>query len=320
MKRTCLVTVLFSVFLACAAVYGVELAKETDSVLASVNGEPISLSDVLYETRAEEYYMAGALDKSQMDRAIYDLRKKTLEDLIDRKLILAEYRKNPFPIDNQRISNVLDDMAVKAKCRTRSEFYEKIREAGMSVETFRRQVEERVTVQYVVGRELYVHVNVSPKQVYDYYTDHADEFSSPEMIQLNILFLKSSNPDFTVRKKLVAEKLAANPSDFYTLIREYSELPRAKTENSAILTEIDKLRSEFKIAADKKKQNQIIGPLEIPEEGVYYLMADKFIPPAKKSLDEVRKVIIEKLETLQREKAYNDYVKKLRSKAIIRYM
>ena len=40
------------------------------------------------------YDMAGALDKSQMDRAIYDLRKKTLEDLIDRKLILAEYRKN----------------------------------------------------------------------------------------------------------------------------------------------------------------------------------------------------------------------------------
>ena len=49
-------------------------------------------------------------------------------------------------------------------------------------------------------------------------------------------------------------------------------------------------------------------------------MTDKFIPPAKKSLDEVRNVIIEKLETLQREKAYKDYVQKLRSKAIIRYM
>ena len=53
MKRTCLVTVLFSVFLACAVACGVELAKETDSVLASVNGEPVSLSDVLYETPCE---------------------------------------------------------------------------------------------------------------------------------------------------------------------------------------------------------------------------------------------------------------------------
>ena len=311
---------LFIVFTCFADEGTVEPGKETDSVLASVNGEPISLTDVLYETRAEEYHIAGALDKSQMDIAIYELRKKTLEDLIDRKLILAEYKKNPFPIDNQRISNVLDDMAVKANCRTRSEFYEKIREAGMSVDVFRRQVEERVTVQYVVGRELYIQVNVSPKQIYEYYTENADEFSSPEMIQLNILFLKSSNPDFEARKKLVAEKIAADPSGFYTLIKEYSELPRAKTEQPAVVTEIDKLRSEFKIAADKKKQNQIIGPLEIPEEGVYYLMADKFIPPAKKSLDEVRKVIIEKLERLQREKAYNDYVKKLRSKAIIRYM
>ena len=103
-------------------------------------------------------------------------------------------------------------------------------------------------------------------------------------------------------------------------MKEYSELPRANTAQPAILTEIGKLRSEFKIAADKKKLNQIIGPLEISEEGVYYLMTDKFIPPAKKSLDEVRNVIIEKLETLQREKAYKDYVQKLRSKAIIRYM
>ena len=322
MKNACcmIFILLFTFFACCGADGGFELKKETDSVLASVNGEPVSLSDVLYETRADEYYMAGVLDKSQLEAAIYDLRKKTLEELIDRKLILAEYRKNPFPLDNQRISKVLDDMAVRANCRTRSEFFEKIRESGLSVELFRRQVEERVTVQYVVGRELYVHVNVSPKQVYEYYKNNEAEFSSPEIIQLNVLFLKSSNPDFAARKKIVADKLAANPSDFYTLLKEYSEIPRAKTAAPAILTETEKLRSEFKIAADKKKLNQIIGPLEIPEEGVYYLMADKFIPPAKKSLDEVRKNIIEKLETLQRKKAYDDYVKKLRSKAIIRYM
>lgn len=312
--------IVFAVLFAVLCGVYADAAKETDSVLASVNGDPVSLSDVLYETRAEEYYMAGALDKKQMDKAIYDLRKKALEDLIDRKLILAEYKKNPFPIDNQRISNVLDDMAQKANCRTRNEFYEKIRAAGLSVDVFRRQIEERVTVQYVVGRELYVNVNVSPKQVYEYYKKNEAEFSTPEMIQLHILYLKSSNPDFAARKKIVADKLAASPSEFYVLVKDYSEMPLAKKNRSIVTVPVDKLRNEFKAAADKKKLNQIIGPLEIPDEGVYYLMADKFIPPVKKSLDEVRKQIVEKLEMLQREKSYKDYVKKLRSKAIIRYM
>lgn len=317
MKISC-VAILVLLF---TAVFGVgDLKKETDSVLASVNGEPISLSDVLYETRTEEYYLAGALEQSQMEQAVYELRKQILEDLIDRKLILAEYRKNPFPIDNQRISNILDDMAERANCRTRNEFFEKIRAAGMSVEVFRRQVEERVTVQYVVGRELYVNVNVSPKQIYEYYKKHEAEFSTPEKVQLHVLYLKSSNPDFAARKKIVAERLAANPSDFYTLVKTYSELPGAKKNNSVILSSVDQLRAEFRVAADKKKLNQIIGPLEIPEEGVYYLMADKFVPPVVKSLDEVRKEIISILEKEQREQAYKAYVKKLRMNAIIRYM
>ena len=316
-KKYCLV---FFCVSACFFAGAETLKKETDSVLASVNGAPVSLSDVLYETQSEEYYIANALDRQSAQKAIYELRKKTLDDLIDRKLILAEYEKNPFPIDNQRISNVLDDMAVRANCRTRSEFFQKIRAAGLSVEQFRRKVEERVTVQYVVGRELYVHVNVSPKQVYEYYKKHESEFSTPEQIQLNVLYLKSSNPDFELRKKIVADKLAANPSDFYTLVKEYSELPGAKKNSSVLLTPIDKLRKEFKAASDKKRLNQIIGPLEISDEGVYYLLADKFIPPEKKSLDEVRGQIIAELEKQQREKAYRNYVKKLRAGAIIRYM
>ncbi len=316
-KKYCLA---FCFVSACLFANAETLKKETDSVLASVNGVPVSLSDVLYETQSEEYYMAGALDQKSAQKAIYELRKKTLDDLIDRKLILAEYEKNPFPIDNQRISNVLDDMAVRANCRTRSEFFQKLRAAGLSVEEFRRKVEERVTVQYVVGRELYIYVNVSPKQIYEYYKQHEEEFSTPEQIQLNVLYLNSSNPDFEMRKKLVADRLAANPSDFYTLVKEYSELPGAKKNSSVLLTPVDKLREEFKAASDKKKFNQIIGPLEIPEEGVYYLLTDKFIPPVKKSLNEVRGQIIAELEKQQREKAYKDYVKKLRSEAIIRYM
>ena len=319
-KAKYIIALIFAVIFSLCGSDAVSEKKETDSILASVNGEPISLSDIMFETQNDEYYFANSLDQVQASKAIYDLRKKTLEDLIDRKLILMEYKKNPFPIDNQQISNVLDDMAVKANCRTRSEFYEKIRASGLSVDDFRRRIEERVTVQYVVGRELYVKVNVSPKAVYEYYKKNENEFSTPDALQMSILFLNSANKDFAEKKKTVAEKIAVNPSDFYTLVKEYSELDALKKNNFVLQTPLESLRSEFKNVFDEKKINQIIGPLEISGEGVYYLMFDKIIKGNKKSLADVQAEIIKKLEEEYREKAYKKYVKKLRSNAIIRYM
>lgn len=319
-KAKYIIALIFAVIFSLCGSDAVSEKKETDSILASVNGEPVSLSDIMFETQNDEYYFANSLDQVQASKAIYDLRKKTLEDLIDRKLILMEYKKNPFPIDNQQISNVLDDMAVKANCRTRSEFYEKIRASGLSVDDFRRRIEERVTVQYVVGRELYVKVNVSPKAVYEYYKKNENEFSTPDAVQMSILFLNSANKDFAEKKKTVAEKIAVNPSDFYTLVKEYSELAALKKNNFVLQTPLESLRSEFKNVFDEKKINQIIGPLEISGEGVYYLMFDKIIKGNKKSLADVQAEIIKKLEEEYREKAYRKYVKKLRSNAIIRYM
>ncbi len=314
----------FCLFLSAVFCFAAEtesrVEKSTDSVLASVNGEPISLSDILFETQNEEYYMANALDKERVAQTILELRKKTLEDLIDRKLILLEYKKNPFPIDNQTISSALDEMAVKANCRTRSEFYEKIRSSGLSVDYFRQKVEERITVQYVVGRELYVNVNVSPKTVYEYYKANENKFVVPEKMRLNILFLSSKNPDFEANRKAVAEKISSNSSDFYSLVKEYSELPSARRNDFAVESTAEALRQEFQEVLKEKKTEQIIGPLEISGEGVYYLMVDKIIPGKKYSLDEVRLQIIKKLEEEQREKAYQEYVQKLRSNAIIRYM
>ena len=293
---------------------------QTDSILASVNGEPISLSDIMFETQNDEYYFANSLDQNQASRAIYELRKKTLEELIERKLILQEYKKKPFPIDNQQISSVLDDMAEKANCRTRSEFYSKLRDSGLSVDEFKRRVEERITVQYMVGRELYVNVHISPKAVFEYYRDHTDEFATPEQLRINILFLNRANPEFETRRKKAAEKIAENSADFYSLLKEYSELPGGRKSDFAILVDRNKIRKEFQKVITEKNINQIIGPLDIADEGVYYLLVDKVIPGSVKTLDEVRRDIVRKLEAKQREIQYRKYVDKLRSKAIIRYM
>lgn len=69
---------------------------EVNSVLASVNGEPISLWDVLPATRQQEYQAYAAYSGDRLYEAIRQIRRKTVDDLIDRKLLIADYRDQAF--------------------------------------------------------------------------------------------------------------------------------------------------------------------------------------------------------------------------------
>ena len=72
--------------------------KEFNSIVASVNGEAITLMDVLPLTKNKEYQFYAAYSGDRLKQAIYNLRKKTVDDLIDHKLMQEEYRKQNFKI------------------------------------------------------------------------------------------------------------------------------------------------------------------------------------------------------------------------------
>ena len=74
------------------------LSTETkrDSILASVNGESITLQDVMLESNAEEAKLSSMFTGEDLIRKIEEVRRKVLEDLINRKLIYASYKKLIF--------------------------------------------------------------------------------------------------------------------------------------------------------------------------------------------------------------------------------
>ena len=62
-----------------------------NAVLATVNGEPISLGDVLQITEAKEFQAASAFTGETLAKAVYALRLEAVDELIDNKLILADF-------------------------------------------------------------------------------------------------------------------------------------------------------------------------------------------------------------------------------------
>ena len=93
---------------------------QINSVLASVNGDPVSLEDILPATRQQEYQAYAAYSGDRLYEAIRSIRRKAVDDLIDRKLVIADYRRQPFEIPNQQIEEELDNVAERMGYRSRS--------------------------------------------------------------------------------------------------------------------------------------------------------------------------------------------------------
>jgi hypothetical protein len=59
--------------------------NEMNSILASVNGTPISLQDILPLTRAAEFRVFSSCVGEELQKRILEIRRRAADELIDRK-------------------------------------------------------------------------------------------------------------------------------------------------------------------------------------------------------------------------------------------
>ena len=78
-----------------------EKAKNTvflSSVLATVNGTPITLYDVILESANDEQKLAIVYKGSDLAREVDKLRGKKAKDLVERKLFFQEFKEKEYKI------------------------------------------------------------------------------------------------------------------------------------------------------------------------------------------------------------------------------
>lgn len=291
---------------------------ELDSIVASVNGEGISLNDVLPESRTRELALYAAFSGDELFKAIQEVRKQALEDIINRKLIVADYRRAPFEIPIQYTESLMDDIALNEGIRSRERFAARIRESGTTVEKLRKQVEERLIVQAMTARQQHMRSSVSPKDVYDYFTAHPGEFGNPETWQIALIVIDAKREN---RAEIIAEITAAVAVDrgaFASLASRYSAGPNAGSGGDLGPIARSRLRREFAAAIPEAVEGQIYGPFQTPE-GDCFLRLLRIIPEEKVEFQTIEPLIRAKLEAQGREEAMRIYIEKLRENAIIRY-
>jgi parvulin-like peptidyl-prolyl isomerase len=162
-------------------------------------------------------------------------------------------------------------------------------------------------------------VNLTPREIYEYYKKHSKEFSSPAQVRLQLLLLNKDHKDFErIMKELSEAFKTADKKIFTGMVRLYSCGPGAMRGGDLGWIEVPELRPEFAKVIKGVKTGAIVGPVETAE-GTYFIRINDRKKAQESKFAAMLPQIKEKMESERHKKAYDAYIAKLRRKSVIRY-
>lgn len=304
--------------------YVLGMETQRDSILASVNGESITLQDVILESSAEEARLAAIYTGTELYRKIEEVRRELLEELIQRKLVYAAYLKNPFEIPSQHVEDSIDALAGVIGDGTRASLERRVKSYGSSMEELRQKAREKIATEVLIYRNCFLHVRITPKEIFETYESMPEKWSKPEQIGIQLLqVLKKKDPGNAEPEEIIKNLQImlenADEDTFTEIVKKNSTGPNAGQGGKMGWIVRDKLRPEFSEVLRTAEEGKIVGPVETPE-GYYFIRVTGIIPaekvPFEKAAPEIERQLREKA-VKERKKFYIDQLKEY---AVIRML
>ena len=325
MMKNLLTLLIFAFLLHALPLAAQDIGRETrvDSVLASVNGEPITLLDVLIESGREEMRLASMFTGARLYSEIAKLRKEVIDEIIVRKLVYDSYKEKPFPIEEQYIENLMDSLAVSMGGGSRGGLLKKAKELGTTMTELREKIKEKLAVDILLSEYCDRPIYITPKEVYEYYTANQKQWTKPARYELQLLHIANDggrsgmDPETTCRK--LSEQLAgADAARFARIVRDNSDAANSESGGNVGFVDQDKLRPEFAAALKNIEAGRIVGPVKTPE-GYYFIRLASIVPEERIAFEKASEEIRRQLDRKAKNEMRAKYADNLKSRALIRY-
>ncbi|MGH7738593.1 MAG: SurA N-terminal domain-containing protein, partial [bacterium] len=152
-----------------------------DKTAVLLNGKPISLAEFDTEFRLMAIHYS-AVSETQM-RVI---KRRLFDQVVDRELILQEARKEGVGLTREEWNRDVKN----AFARMPDDFLEILKVQGVSEGTWKRKLMEECLAAKLVERDVNSKVNITPREVEDYYWSHLSDYWKPESVRLQHLVVR----------------------------------------------------------------------------------------------------------------------------------
>lgn len=295
---------------------------ETIGILATVNGNPVTLADVMELTYAKEEELSLLYNGEVLQKELLKLRKEALETVIERRLFYDEFKKNEYKLPRDLIESNTDILLKTFNVASRHELEHMLREEGKNMGEFKLKIYESIAVDALIYARCYKDVFVTPKDVNNYYNSHRAEFTSPAAVRLNVITIKKTGvhkQDAEELSKVLESSLKSGDLEtFKDSVSLYSDGPNLEKGGDLGWIKIAELKKEFANVIKDYKKGTVYGPVNT-NEAIYFLRVTDYADPKAKAYDECKTYIKEKLTEETKKKNYDNYVKDMKAKAYITY-
>jgi peptidyl-prolyl cis-trans isomerase SurA len=299
---------------------------EQNSILATIDGEAVTLLDVLSETKEKEARLLAVYPRELARHQVEDLRKEVVENIIAEKVIFDEFKAKEYKLPPQIIEEMLDELALEMAEGDRAKLAEMAEKYGMTMEKLRRKAEQRAAVAIMLNEFCFRELAVSPKEIQDYIEIRKKNISQLQEVELYAILIKKTGPDDKSKDELL-EKIrkdiqSDNKDIFMTLAKLYSDAPNAMSGGYLGWAEKNKLRPEFSSVIAELSPGKSTGSVETGE-GAYFLFLSANRDGKEKNFSDdpssADAAIKGKILSEKKTKKKNEFINKLRENAVIRY-
>lgn len=302
-------------------------AVEVNGIAAKVNGSVITKNEVafmlspIYAQLVTQFPRRGP----EFDKQFTEAREKILQELIDRRIILDEFKQLGATIRPHLIDEEVKRQMRELYNGNEALFREELKKSRMTMDGYREMTREKMVVQAMRAQQFSDAPPPLPNEIQNEYNEVKSTLRdvTKDKITFRKIFIPSADPENPVSSPetqlALAEDIAKQTKEgksFEELAKTYSK--DAFAESGGLQENLPRtdLSPEFSAILFDAPENKVVGPLLDPRGFTIVVVISKALGPAP-ALSTVRPMIEERVRRKKTSAQYDRWIESRRKRAMI---
>ena len=298
--------------------------EQGNGIAATVNGQVITRSEVFEAARYQFFMLSQDLaDTRSLEAKRDDAKARALQDLIDRELVISEFQRIGARMKPQYVDEEIGRLIREKFSGKRESLLMELKKQGISWPKFREQEEKKLIVMAMRSQAVQNLPIPTEEQKKEYFRKHESDFREEGAVHMRTIAVPkfSGEPGATPEKqRKLAEEIrrrVSDGADFASEARTYSQDSKAADGGDWGLQPVGALARPLAEMAMQTPVRSLSPVFEF--RNFYYIVYVAGKQPGKlKPEAEITETVEKMVMAEAKKKAAEEWIKKLRAKAVIR--
>ncbi|MBI3128255.1 MAG: peptidylprolyl isomerase [Candidatus Tectomicrobia bacterium] len=258
---------LCAAFLAGCATAASAAPVTIERIVAKVDQEIITLSELQDLVKEEVSNLARVYKGEEFERRRREMELRGLDALVENKLILRRAKSMGVTVGESELEQAVSSVTDRNRLTTQ-DFRKYLASQGMTLETYREKVRERLLVRKVESLDVALRVTVSDDEIAAYYKANPDLYREGEERRVQQIFFptKEGMPEPEVeaqrQKAAAAHKEVGGGADFGETAKKVSQDPAAAQGGNLGFIKKGEVFPEFEAIIFSLKEGEVSQPMK----------------------------------------------------------